>query len=878
MCHRVVVSSSTETAGTVTTRSSLSVAMEHPPLSSDWELLGEAYYRRSEVYSLQWPIKDLSDYIVAGAAAGGPIAIMRDESKPMLLGKHATGKPKISIYSSSGGSIETIIWEHTSKPIKFGFNRAEDLVVITQEGQYRVYPLTSSSASSSLGYASYSLGAEASETGVLDARIAEDACVVLLGSLNFIEVKDESGRSASSTSEGSPISVSRLAESGLSEGPQAWTTIPADVSPRRQLEVVFATTAGVKILDSLDCQDQSMRLGSVQAMAASPNGSFIALVASSPDLPGRIVLSVLSSDFSRSLSECDLATQGVAGEPDQVAWCGSNSVLLAYGELVIMVGPFGESLKFSFDRSPVLISELDGTRVISATTCDFISKISDTTLQTFRPGSAAPSAILVDASEQFERKSPRSDEIIRSIRSDLTSAVDTCIDAAGRELDVYWQRKLLRAASYGKTYLDLYDSSDFVDMAQHLRVLNAVRYYEIGIPITYEQFKRSDPAHLVARLTARSHHLLAMRIATFLSLSTAPVLQHWASSKVAAAKGRNEDDEVTGLIVDRLKGQSELSCADVALTAWKSGQTKLAAKLLEHEVRASKQVPLLMSMREDDLALVKAIASGDTDLVFVVFAHLKKAHSLGQFFRIIEKKPAAAALLRAWCKDEDIELLRDYYYQDDRRVDAACLALHESTRITDFAEKMAKVRSGSKSFAEDKERSFETRMTEDYLRLLAYQQALEKEADDRKTFQGLSIDGTIRACILCSWPKKADKIKSEFEVPDIRFWFIKIKALIEARDWDSLEAFSRSKRSPIGYEPFVELLVASGHKRQAVTFVQRCEMRNRIELYVRCDEWLRAGQECKDRSDRGRLMDLRQRAPNATIAAQLEKMLDELNS
>jgi hypothetical protein len=35
--------------------------------------------------------------------------------------------------------------------------------------------------------------------------------------------------------------------------------------------------------------------------------------------------------------------------------------------------------------------------------------------------------------------------------------------------------------------MDLYNPSDFVGMAQTLKVLNAVRYFEIGIPITYEQ-------------------------------------------------------------------------------------------------------------------------------------------------------------------------------------------------------------------------------------------------------------------------------------------------------------------------------------------------------------------------------------------------------
>lgn len=36
-----------------------------------------------------------------------------------------------------------------------------------------------------------------------------------------------------------------------------------------------------------------------------------------------------------------------------------------------------------------------------------------------------------------------------------------------------------------------------------------------------------------------------------------------------------------------------------------------------------------------------------------------------------------------------------------------------------------------------------------------------------------------------------------------RWWWIKLKALTENRDWEQLEAFAKSKKSPIGYEPFV---------------------------------------------------------------------------
>lgn len=68
----------------------------------------------------------------------------------------------------------------------------------------------------------------------------------------------------------------------------------------------------------------------------------------------------------------------------------------------------------------------------------------DSSLAVFRPGSTHPASILYDALDNFERKSPKADESIRSIRPELADAVDTCIQAAGREIEVTWQRKLLK--------------------------------------------------------------------------------------------------------------------------------------------------------------------------------------------------------------------------------------------------------------------------------------------------------------------------------------------------------------------------------------------------------------------------------------------------
>ena len=124
--------------------------------------------------------------------------------------------------------------------------------------------------------------------------------------------------------------------------------------------------------------------------------------------------------------------------------------------------------RYTYAGTTFAITEIDGVRVISSDVCDLIQKVPSksffhffcylnppyinnyvaSSLSIFRPGSTSPSAILYDAWESFSRRSPKADESIRSIRPDLAAAVDECIDAAGREWEPFWQRRLLNVLFY----------------------------------------------------------------------------------------------------------------------------------------------------------------------------------------------------------------------------------------------------------------------------------------------------------------------------------------------------------------------------------------------------------------------------------------------
>ena len=60
-------------------------------------------------------------------------------------------------------------------------------------------------------------------------------------------------------------------------------------------------------------------------------------------------------------------------------------------------------------------------------------------------------------------------------------------------------------------------------------------------------------------------------------------------------------------------------------------------------------------------------------------------------------------------------------------------------------------------------------MMDESVRLMTLQQTLEKESDGKVAFFGLSVNETIRTCLVNGMSKRADKVKSDFKVPDKRF-------------------------------------------------------------------------------------------------------------
>lgn len=62
------------------------------------------------------------------------------------------------------------------------------------------------------------------------------------------------------------------------------------------------------------------------------------------------------------------------------------------------------------------------------------------------------------------------------------------------------------------------------------------------------------------------------------------------------------------------------------------------------------QVPLLLSLGEEERGLIKALDSGDTDLVYLALFHMYRTLTIADFISITAKRPAARRLFELYCR------------------------------------------------------------------------------------------------------------------------------------------------------------------------------------------------------------------------------------
>ncbi|GFQ05879.1 protein vacuoleless1 [Phtheirospermum japonicum] len=808
-------------------------------VAAEWQLLYNRYYRKPELYQMQWKQVDLTRNKIACAPFGGPIAVIRDDAKIVQLYAESALR-KLRIFTSSGRLIAETVWRNPGGRL-IGLSWTDDLtlVCVTQDGTVYSYNIHAELVST------FSLGRECFENSVVDCVFWGNGVVCINEAFEIFAVPDFKV----------PKTV-KLADCNLEELPHCMAVIEPQYTKSGDVEVLLGVGDHVLLVEEDGVQPLAGGVGPLQKMVVSRKGEFVA----SFTHDGRLL--VMSTDFSDVIIEyaCESALP-----PDQLAWCGLDSVLLYWDDMLLMVGPYGDPVRYIYDEPIILIPECDGVRILSNTSMEFLHRVPDSTVSIFQIGSTLPSALLYDALEHFDRRSAKADENLRLIRSSLPEAVEACIDAAGYEFDISQQRTLLRAASYGQTFSSHFQRDSIQEMCKTLRVLNAVRHVEIGIPLSIQQYKLLTPSVLINRLINAHKHLLALRVSEYLAMSQEVVLMHWTCTKISASAAI-PDVGLLEILLDKLKICKGISYAAVAAHADKSGRRKLAAMLVEHEPRSSKQIPLLLSIGEEDTALMKATESGDTDLVYLVLFHIWHKRAPLEFFGTIQARPLARDLFITYARCYKHEFLKDFFLSTGQLQDVAFLLWKESWELAKnpmaskgsplHGPRIKLTEKAQNLFTETKEHIFESKAAEEHAKLLRIQHELEVTTK-QAIFVDSSISDTIRTCIVLGNHRAANKVKTEFKVSEKRWYWLKVFALATIRDWNALEKFSKEKRPPIGYRPFVEACVDADEKDEALKYIPKlADPRERAEAYAKigmAKEAADAASQAKDGELLGRL-------------------------
>ncbi|XP_008811095.2 protein VACUOLELESS1 [Phoenix dactylifera] len=825
-------------------------------VAAEWQLLHDRYYRKLEIYSMQWGRMDLARHRVACAPFGGPIAAIRDDSKIVQLYAESARR-KLHIFNSAGVHLASAAWDRPGgRLVGMAWTDDQSLVCVVQDGTVYRYNLRAE-----LSAPQFSMGKECFEQGVVECVFWGNGMICLTEDRQIFCVPDFKNPKPC-----------KLADPGIEEYPLCVTVVEPQYTMSGNVEVLLGVGDYVLAVEEDGVQQLGIGVGPLQKMALSHNGKYLATFTHD----GRLL--VITTDFSRIILEYNCES---ALPPEQIAWCGLDSVLLYWDEMLLMVGPRGNPVRYLYDEPIRLIPECDGVRILSNSCMELIQRVPDSTVSIFQIGSTSPAALLYDALDHFDRRSAKADENLRLIRSSLPEAVEACIDAAGHEFDVSRQRILLRAASYGQAFCSHFpqDRDRFQEVCKILRVLNVVRNHEIGIPLSIQQYKVLTAPVLIGRLVNANHHLVALRISEYLNLNPEVVLMHWACSKITASPAI-QDAALLEILLDKLKLCKGISYAAIAAHADNTGRRKLAALLVDHEPCSSKQVPLLLSIGEEDTGLLKATESGDTDLVYLVLFHIWQKKPALDFFGTINARPLARDLFIAYARFYKHEFLKDFFLSTGRLQDVAFLLLKESWHLEKnpmaskggsplHGPRIRLIEQAQKLFSETKEHTFESKAAEEHAKLLRLQHELEVSTK-QAIFVGSSISDTIRTCIVLGNHRAAMRVRAEFKVSEKRWYWLKAFALATVRDWDALEKFSKEKRPPGGYKPFVEACIDADEKAEALKYIPKlAEPRERSEAYARigmAKEAADAASQAKDGELFGRLkLTLAQNAAASSI-------------
>lgn len=339
--------------------------------------------------------------------------------------------------------------------------------------------------------------------------------------------------------------------------------------------------------------------------------------------------------------------------------------------LLVSTDGLEEAIDLSVDipeSGVVCVAECDGVRMLSDSSLFFLQVVPQEAVRVFGVGSLAPGAVLRSAYEEFVAGNASAIHILHQLQLNpqgLMEGIEDCIRTATFEWNVQQQQKLLRIATFGKSFCSAYDPDLFVTVAKELRVRNTWRVGPSKMVVSHLELEAWGALRMMRRLVRGGQHHAAWVMCDALRCWNDEIRSEWVLSKLVQDmkhEGKSEEEAARELVqflknavhsslVESGGGggggrsRSEISFTELANVARIHGKTRAAVVFLEGEEVAVRQVPMLLVFGEPEKALEKAIAASDGDLVFTVIQYLIRAGGGAREMNLITSHSEARKLL-----------------------------------------------------------------------------------------------------------------------------------------------------------------------------------------------------------------------------------------
>jgi hypothetical protein len=353
-----------------------------------------------------WSSKiDPAQYTLVGAPLAGPLALVKDARFRYKPGGREE-RAIIYTFSSSGLPISSVAWDR--RIVGMGWSNKDQLVVVVDSGDVKILNVRCD-----IDF-SCSLGEVFALETASDCFVWPGGVVARTGGSYVFHVL---------TNFDSPR-IEALPSLGISKPPRCFCAANVQVDYRTTAtRVVVSTGEGpLLVLQEGKWNECVLNIGAVEKMALSHDGRALAAFTDRSELA---IGSMESLKGFRVLDKLEVL-------PLDMMWCGEEAILVFISNSLRLYNISGACIEYNYDgyeEGLRLVPDPDGVRIFTAETCEFLHKVPKSTESIFSIGSVEPAATLHDATEAFETKNAKADEIMRSISSasSLSAAIYSCV-------------------------------------------------------------------------------------------------------------------------------------------------------------------------------------------------------------------------------------------------------------------------------------------------------------------------------------------------------------------------------------------------------------------------------------------------------------------